>query len=59
MKFNYNLHTKLCDLLQIEVPIIEASVVEGRKLVAAVSNAGGLGMLPTYSNPDEGKKNVR
>jgi nitronate monooxygenase len=55
----YNLHTKLCDLLHIDVPIIEAPIVESPKLVAAVSNTGGLGMLPTYSSPDEVRKNIR
>lgn len=59
MNSKYNLHTKLCDLLHIEVPIIEAPIVESPRLVAAVSNAGGLGMLPTYSGPDEVRKNIR
>jgi nitronate monooxygenase len=60
MKFSYNLHTKLCDLLHIDVPIIEAPIVENPELVAAVSNAGGLGMLPvTWSSPDEIRKYIR
>jgi NAD(P)H-dependent flavin oxidoreductase YrpB (nitropropane dioxygenase family) len=41
------LHTKLCDELGIEYPIILAGMgrVSGAELVAAVSNAGGLGVL--------------
>ncbi|MBI2165491.1 MAG: nitronate monooxygenase [Chloroflexi bacterium] len=42
------LHTRLCDLLGIEYPIIQAPMawVAGPELIAAVSNAGGLGVLP-------------
>lgn len=41
------LHTPLCDLLGIEVPIIQSGMgrVAGPELVAAVSEAGGLGVL--------------
>jgi len=45
------LHTKLCDMLNIEYPIILAGMggisgpISGPELVAAVSNAGGLGVL--------------
>ncbi|MEN7551595.1 nitronate monooxygenase [Rapidithrix thailandica] len=41
------LKTPLCDLLGIEYPIIQAGMgdVAGPELVAAVSNAGGLGIL--------------
>jgi NAD(P)H-dependent flavin oxidoreductase YrpB (nitropropane dioxygenase family) len=41
------LHTKLCDILGVEYPIILAGMgrVSGAELVAAVSNAGGLGVL--------------
>ena len=41
------LHTKLCDILGIEYPIILAGMgsVSGAELVAGVSNAGGLGVL--------------
>jgi NAD(P)H-dependent flavin oxidoreductase YrpB (nitropropane dioxygenase family) len=45
------LRTKLCDMLDIEYPIILAGMggfggpVSGPELVAAVSNAGGLGVL--------------
>ncbi len=42
------LQTSLCTLLDIEFPIIQAPMggVVTPALVAAVSNAGGLGMLP-------------
>lgn len=41
------LHTGLCDFLGIKYPILNAgmSLVAGPDLAAAVSNAGGLGML--------------
>lgn len=41
------LRTSLCDLLGIEYPIIQAGMGEftSAELVAAVSNAGGLGNL--------------
>ena len=41
------LRTPVCDLLGIEVPIVQAPIgpLVGPELVAAVSNAGGLGML--------------
>ncbi|MCI0843110.1 MAG: nitronate monooxygenase, partial [Chloroflexi bacterium] len=41
------LHTPICDLLDIEYPIFLAGMggVSMSKLVAAVSNAGGLGIL--------------
>ena len=42
------LHTPLCDLLHIRYPIIQAGMSGGistPELVAAVSNAGGLGVL--------------
>ena len=41
------LRTPLCDRLGIDVPIIQAPIgrVSGSALAAAVSNAGGLGML--------------
>ena len=41
------LHTRLCDELGVEYPIILAGMgkVSGAELVAAVSNAGGLGVL--------------
>jgi nitronate monooxygenase len=48
------LHTRLCDLLGIEFPILSAPMgpdVSGPELVAAVSNAGGLGILQAQWHP--------
>jgi NAD(P)H-dependent flavin oxidoreductase YrpB (nitropropane dioxygenase family) len=48
--------TALCDLLGIEVPVVLAPMggAVTPTLAAAVSNAGGLGMLPlTWASPDE------
>jgi len=50
---NIGLTTPLCELLRIQHPIISAPLgpdLSGPELVAAVSNAGGLGMLRA---PDE------
>jgi enoyl-[acyl-carrier protein] reductase II len=46
-QFLQMLHTPLCDLLGIEHPIVLAGMggVSMHKLVAAVSNAGGLGVI--------------
>ena len=43
-------HTQLCDLLGIRYPIIQGAIggIGGPSLVAAVSNAGGLGVLATW-----------
>ncbi|MDQ3873762.1 MAG: nitronate monooxygenase [Thermoproteota archaeon] len=43
------IHTDLCDLLGIESPIIQAAIAPytSAELVAAVSNAGGLGSVGT------------
>jgi nitronate monooxygenase len=49
------LETPLCDLLGIQYPVIQAGMgdVAGPELVAAVSNAGGLGILTgTMLPPD-------
>jgi len=42
-----NLRTRICEILQIEYPIVLAGMggASGPELVAAVSNAGGLGVL--------------
>jgi NAD(P)H-dependent flavin oxidoreductase YrpB (nitropropane dioxygenase family) len=43
------LYTRLCDLLGIEFPILCASMGpggSGPELVAAISNGGGLGIMP-------------
>ena len=45
---NVALHTRLCDLLGIEVPVLNAPMGGGdapAELAAAVSNAGGLGLI--------------
>jgi len=49
------LHTRLCDFLGIEFPIICAPMgfVTGPELAAAVSNAGGLGIMPFSGNPPQ------
>jgi nitronate monooxygenase/enoyl-[acyl-carrier protein] reductase II len=49
------LHTPLCDLLSIEVPIIQAGMGMGSsaELAVAVSNAGGLGSLGCFRRPPE------
>jgi enoyl-[acyl-carrier protein] reductase II len=48
-------HTPVCDLLGIRVPILQGAMQGGGgvDLVAAVSNAGGLGVLPTFGGPDK------
>ena len=48
-------HTAICDLLGIEVPILPGAMQGGgdARLVAAVSNAGGLGVLPTFQGTDQ------
>ena len=40
-----SLRTPFCDLAGIELPIVQAPVSDAPALAAAVSNAGGLGML--------------
>jgi NAD(P)H-dependent flavin oxidoreductase YrpB (nitropropane dioxygenase family) len=49
------MNTRLCELFDIELPIIQAAMggVGGPRLAAAVSNAGGLGMLALwYVDPE-------
>lgn len=43
------LHTPLCDLLSIDIPIVQAPIAPytSPQLVAAVSNAGGSGSVGT------------
>ena len=56
------LHTRLCDILDIEYPVILAGMggVASAELVAAVSEAGGLGVLGAASMPpDEIERQVR
>jgi enoyl-[acyl-carrier protein] reductase II len=49
------LHTSLCEMLGIEYPVIQAgmSLFTSAELVAAVSNAGGLGSLGAWRRPAE------
>ena len=49
------LHTRLCERLGIEHPIIQSGMgrIAGPDLVAAVSNAGGLGILAGLFLPAE------
>jgi len=48
-------HTLLCDLLGIRHPILQGAMQGGGgvELVAAVSEAGGLGVLPTFGGTDQ------
>lgn len=47
-------HTTLCDLLGIRYPILQGAMqgAGGPELVAATSNAGGLGVLPTFGGTE-------
>lgn len=57
-----DLRTSLCSVLGIEVPIIQAPIGSGTcpALAAAVSNAGGLGMLAlSWRDPDEIRPMIR
>ena len=50
------LHTKICSLLNIEYPIISAGmgIIARAELVAAVSEAGGLGLIGAFGiSPEE------
>jgi enoyl-[acyl-carrier protein] reductase II len=48
-------HTIVCDLLSIRYPILQGAMQGGGgvELVAAVSEAGGLGVLPTFGGTDK------
>jgi len=57
-----SLRTPLCDLLGIEYPILQAGMAgaAGPELVAAVSNARGLGILPGLNiPPDKLREQIR
>ena len=58
-----NLETKLCEILGITNPIIQAGMAGGPttvELVASVSNAGGLGTLgAAYMKPEEIRAAIR
>ncbi len=47
------LQTPLCRLFDIEVPVLAAPMafINGPELAAAVSNAGGLGIMSFSGNP--------
>ena len=49
------LHSKLCQLLQIQYPVLQGGMawVATAELVAAVSNAGGLGVIGAANMPAE------
>ncbi|TAN34922.1 nitronate monooxygenase [bacterium] len=56
------LHTQLCDLLVIEFPILQAGMATNTtpELVAAVSNAGGLGIIGGLGRSlDELRREIR
>ena len=57
------LHTPLCDLLGIRYPIIQAGMAGGfttPELVAAVSNAGALGVLGANRlTPEQTRNQIR
>jgi NAD(P)H-dependent flavin oxidoreductase YrpB (nitropropane dioxygenase family) len=56
------LRTALCERLGVELPIIQAPVgsAAGPELAAAVSEAGGLGMLAlTWQSPEQARRTVR
>jgi len=48
-------HTVICDLLDIRYPVLQGAMqgAGGPRLVAAVSEAGGLGILPTFGGTEE------
>ena len=48
-------HTVICDMLGIRYPILQGAMQGGGgpELVAAVSAAGGLGILPTFGGTEE------
>ena len=48
-------HTVICDMLGIRYPILQGAMQGGGgvELVAAVSNAGGLGILPTFGGTED------
>src|ERR1700674_2690717 len=56
------IHTPACDLLEIDVPILQAGMAGWTtpELVAAVSNAGGLGIIGgLFRDADELREEIR
>ena len=56
------MHTRICDLLGIEHPILNApmGIVAGAQLAAAVSAAGGLGMIGgAFRDPEGLRSEIR
>jgi nitronate monooxygenase len=52
--------TRFTELVGIEAPVVAAPVVPSPELVAAVSNAGGLGLVPiTWLDPDAIRHEIR
>jgi len=55
-----SLRTALCDVLGIELPIVQAPIASSPELAAAVSNAGGFGMLQgSWLSPKRLRETVR
>src|SRR5205814_928856 len=52
---NMSMRTHVCELLGIEAPVVQAgmAILTSAELVAAVSNAGGLGILGALRRPAE------
>ena len=47
-------HMAVCDLLNIRYPLLQGAMQGGGvELVAAVSNAGALGVLPTFGGTED------
>ena len=53
--------TELCDLLNIEYPIIQGAMahITAGKFAAAVSNAGGLGVIQCGFDTPDGEQSYR
>lgn len=55
-----SLRTPLCELIGIELPIVQAPISYAPALAAAVSNAGGLGMIQlSWLEPDAARAVIR
>lgn len=58
---NFNQSTKLCEILGVSLPIVQAPMnnVTNAALVAAVSNAGGMGVLGSNAGRDSENLNTK